>query len=409
MTGRRRFVRRLAGGTAAAALVGLAFAGVHGAPMSAASRSTPGSAAWTDGSQGQAQAQKKPAKKDPAVKLEEPWPDAKRLAERRVEAENLLLFKNAEPLAFTLTADFGAINRDRDPNSSRRFAGVLQPQGEGDSARSVPVQISARGHARRDRRMCAVVPLRLEFTKADVAGTVLEGQRELKLVTHCENDDDYEQYVLTEYLAYRIIGLLTPRSFRARLAKVTYVDPARNRPPAARYGILIEHDGDMARRLEGRLYPLPNRLFSLLNQESLTLMALLQFMIGNTDYSIMAQHNVKLVLNPDGAIHPVTYDFDYSGLVNAPYAVVDQRLNLASVRDRMYRGPCRKLDEFDPFLAMIAARKNEVMELIDGVPDLRPARRQNIREYLNEFFSLTGSPARARRALVDSCRRLVGM
>ena len=118
----------------------------------------------------------------------------------------------------------------------------------------IPVQVSARGHARRDPRVCSVVPIRLEFAKKDLAGTVFEGQKELKLVTHCDNSSDGEQSVLTEYLTYRIFNLFTPRSFRARLVRVTYVDPKRDKAPVPRYGMILENDEDVARRMEGRLY-----------------------------------------------------------------------------------------------------------------------------------------------------------
>ncbi len=194
------------------------------------------------------------------------------------------------------------------------------------------------------------MPIRLEFAKKDVAGTVFEGQKELKLVTHCENSSDGEQDVLTEYLTYRIFNLFTPRSFRARLVKVTYVDPKRDKAPVPRYGMLLENDEDMARRLEGRLYTVPNRLYNFIEPESLMLVTLLQYMIGNTDYSIMALHNVKLVQTRALTIYPVTYDFDYSGLVNTGYGAVDKRLGLSSVRERLYRGPCKTMQEFTPFL-----------------------------------------------------------
>jgi hypothetical protein len=409
MTGRRGFVRRLAGGMAAAALAGLLLAGVLEARVSAAPGDGIGVAAPTAGGpQASAPAQKPPAKKDPVAKAEEPWPDAERLAQRRTEAESLPLFGSVDPLAFTLTADFRTINRDRDPESTKRYTGVLQLPGEG-GVPPVPVQLSARGHARRNRAVCAVVPLRLEFAKADLKGTVFAGQRELKLVTHCDNDDDHEQYVLTEYLAYRLYGLFTPFAFRARLARVTYVDPARKGTPVARYGILLENDEDVARRMEGRLYPFNNRLFRFLDREAVITMTLLQFMIGNSDYSIMALHNVKLVRNQGGVTYPIGYDFDYSGLVNAPYAIADPRLHIKTVRDRLYRGPCLMLGELDPLRARVAAKKDEALALIDAVPGLKATRRADAREYLSDFFSLMASPSRAKRALIDNCTQASGM
>ena len=307
MASRSASVRRLAGGIAVAALVGLGFAAMANPVAFAAPRSTPGPAVSGPGrvSQdraGQKPAPKTPAKKDPYARINEPWPAAGQLASSRVEAENRLLFASDAPLAFTLTANFAAINKEREENSTKRFPGVMQLQGEGGSTVSIPVQLSARGHARRNVLVCAVVPLRLEFAKKDVKGTVLDGQRELKLVTHCQNDRNYEQYVLSEYLAYRLYALLTPKSFRTRLVRATYVDAGKNKTPPPRYGMLVEHEDDLARRLEGRIAALPNRPFRLFDQDALTWMFLVQFMVGNTDYSIMALHNVKIVSDRNGML-----------------------------------------------------------------------------------------------------------
>lgn len=407
MTGRCAFVRRFAGGAALAVLAVLTTAAVQPAP--AAAGGAPGVGAPARDTQVPAQAPPKPAKKDPIAKATEPWPDAQRLTERRVAAENLPLFRSTDPLPFTLVADFSLINRDRDPESAKRYAGVLQLPSENGAVASIPVQLSARGHARRNRLVCDVVPLRLEWAKADLKGTVFDGQSELKLVTHCANDDDYEQRVLIEYLAYRLVGLFTPFSFRARLASVTYVDRARKKTPPARYGILLENDEDLARRLEGRLYPVTGRQFRFLDREAVVSMSLLQFMIGNTDYSIMALHNVKLVTIPSGVTYPIGYDFDSSGLVNAPYAIVDPRLDIKTVRQRLYRGPCLTTDELGPLRERVAAKEKDALALVDLVPGLKPARREDARRFLSEFFSLMASPALAKRTLIDSCRQTIGM
>ncbi len=396
MASRSISVRRLAGGSVAAALVGLLFAAMANPSASALSQDPSQQA-------GQKPSAKPPVKKDPLAKLNEPWPDPEQLASSRVEAENRPLFGSDEPLAFTLTADFSAINRERDENSTRRFPAVMQLQGEGGRTMSIPVQLSVRGHARRNLLVCSVVPLRLEFSKKDVKGTVLDGQRELKLVTHCQNDRYYEQYVLTEHLAYRLYALLTPKSFRTRLVRASYVDSARNRTPVPRYGMLVENEDDLARRLEGRVVALPKRPFTAFDQDALTWMFLVEFMVGNTDYSIMALHNVKIVSNRYGTISPVGYDFDYSGLVDARYAVADKRLGIYSVRDRLYRGPCRTAKEFGPFLATLRAKGPDMLALVDAVPDMMPGTRQDARKYLNEFLSLVGDPPRIQRVFDKSC------
>ena len=79
----------------------------------------------------------------------DPWPDAKTLEERRKSAENRRLFEGTDPLPITITADFRAVQRDRDPKSLKTFpATVTIPTDDGGTA-NVPIQIRTRGHSRR--------------------------------------------------------------------------------------------------------------------------------------------------------------------------------------------------------------------------------------------------------------------
>ena len=73
-------------------------------------------------------AQKAPApaaKKNPLLKLTEPWPTDEVLQAARVVADARRLFRETEPLAFTLTADFTAVNRERTPENKKLFPAVL--------------------------------------------------------------------------------------------------------------------------------------------------------------------------------------------------------------------------------------------------------------------------------------------
>ena len=119
------------------------------------------------------------------------------------------------------------------------------------------VSLGTRGHFRLRQTSCSFVPLRVEFDRPTVTGTVFDGQKALKLVTHCRENEAYEQYTMREYLVYRS-NLLTPRSFRARLAKATYVDSASGQPLTTRYGMFLEDDDDVARRMDGRIAELFN-------------------------------------------------------------------------------------------------------------------------------------------------------
>ena len=148
-------------------------------------------------------------------------------------------------------------------------------------------------------RNCSVVPLRVEFPKEGIAGTPFDGQTTLKLGTGCEDSKEYEQITLREYLTYPMFNLVTPLSFRARLARATYIDEKSKKKSAPRYALFIEHENDVARRNEGRIVELPRVVFKDLEAETLTRMMLFEYMIGNTDMSIWALHNVRLLQKPD--------------------------------------------------------------------------------------------------------------
>ena len=135
---------------------------------------------------------------------------------------------------------------------------------------------------------CNFVPLRLEFPNEGVKGTPFEGRSEtLKLVTHCQNSKESDQYVLREFLAYKISNIMLERSFRARLATVTYVDSKNGKTLMTRNGMLLEDDGDVARRMGGRTVTIERLAFKDLEIEPLTQLMVFEFMLGNTDFSIV--------------------------------------------------------------------------------------------------------------------------
>ena len=390
--------RRSARGTAA---VLLAFAAV--APGGAVE------AQQTAGAQQVAQANVSKPKKSPSARMAEPWPDAAKLAERRREAESRRLFQQADPLVFTLTADFKAVNRDRDTTSTKTFPAVLAVTGPAGASPPLNVALRSRGHLRLDPGNCGFVPLGVDFVKGDVAGTPFDGQSKLKLVTHCRNDDRYDHLVLREYLAYRLHNLVTPQSFRVRLARATYVDAASGKTVATRNAIFLEDKDDVARRMEGRALSLPRMQFDDFDQESLTLMMLFQYMIGNTDLSIFTLHNVAMVTTPGSGFHPITWDFDVSGLVAPPYAIPSPSLGIRSASERLYRGPCRTLEAFEPSLAIFRAKQAEAMALVDSIPGFNERDRREVSAFLGEFFTTLGSTKALKRELVDRCRKQPAM
>jgi hypothetical protein len=231
-------------------------------------------------------------------------------------------------------------------------------------------------------------------------GTPFDGQHVLKLGVHCRNAKEFETYPQREYAAYRIFNLLTPRSFRARLARVTYFDTGTKKSLGTHNGVLIEDDDDVAKRLQGRLTT-QRDAFPGLDADAFTLMALFEYMIGNLDVSISAQHNVKLVQMPTRALYAIPYDFDYSGLVDATYAQPPPGMGITTVRDRIYRGECRPATELEPFFAKFRAIKTELPAIYDSIPDLDPSVKKKALAYLDQFYRTIDRPADVKAAFID--------
>ncbi len=334
------------------------------------------------------------------------WPTADAMRARRIAAEQRPLFATDAPLTITLTSDFKAVNRDRNPKSTTLFPATIAVAKRDGSVATLPVQIRTRGHSRRLQRTCSFAPLRIEFDPQTTAGTIFEGHRALKLGTHCRADDLYEQYMPREYVAYRIFNLLTPRSFRARLVDASYIDRASGEKIAERQALFIEDDDDVARRAEGRITDAEKLVFARLERDTLTLMTLFEYMIGNTDVSIYAQHNVRVIERPGvGLFYPVPYDFDYSGLVNARYALPATVLNLTSVTERAYMGPCRPLAELEPYFEQFRAVRPKIMDIVASVPGLSENYRKDAAKYLGNFYETIEKPRQAREAFLDRCNK----
>jgi hypothetical protein len=330
---------------------------------------------------------KQPAVSNAALKkLAEPWPSDEDLEARRVAAEKRPLFADTEAFPFTLSADFKAINKDRRTEGKVPYPGIVTIAGENGAAKTLHVTLKTRGHFRLRNTSCSFVPLRVEFAREDVAGTIFEGQKALKLITHCQGDKLYEQYTMREYLTYRAFNLLTPNSFRARLSRVSYVQQSDGKPIVTRLGMFLEDDDDVARRMQGRIMDLPRALFKDVDQDLLSLALVFEYMIGTTDFSIYALHNFRLIRTRNNKTYAVPYDFDMSGLVNAAYAIPDRSFGIKSVRDRVYRGPCRPLEEMQPILDLFRAKKDALYALYDSLPDLDKGYRREAHDYLDQFY-----------------------
>jgi hypothetical protein len=316
------------------------------------------------------------------------------------------LFRDDAPLVLTLAADFRSLFSSRDTvNPLIEPARLTFP---GDSGPlTVPVELRTRGHFRRKPSICGFAPLKVYFPKEQLKGTVFGGQSSLKLATHCEKAARYEQNLLIEYGVYRAYNQLTDLSHRARLARVTYVDTRDSTKTLTRYGFFLEPDEDMARRNGGTLLVQGGGSYSEMEPAQMDLVAVFEWLIGNTDWSVIMNHNVRLVeFKGKSWLYPVAYDFDFSGLVNAPYATPDPRLSIKSVRQRLYRGMCRPLDVMGPTLERFTARQEAISAAFRTLPDLDPKRLREVNDYLKDGFATLAKPKDFMPEQDQSCARM---
>lgn len=336
-------------------------------------------------------------------------PTAEKIAEWKKESENLALFKSEEPIEFRLIGNFTNINKDRDTLSTTEYWGQLKTSDGKGGELSLSVQLRTRGHFRLTKRNCAMVPLRLNFVKGEVKGTMFDGQDKVKLVTHCNSNSLYDEYVIREYLAQKVHRTITPRSFRSRLSRVTYVDSATGTVIETRNGIIMEHEDDVARRMEGEVKEIRRALFADVDEKQILEVALFEAFIGNTDWSLASLHNIRLVQTRDLTLYPIAYDLDFSGLVGTRYATPDPRLGIRSVRERLYRGPCRSMETLQPLLAPYLEKEAEIQKLYAEFPGLDGRYRQDSKQFLDQWFRMLKSPRDAQWFFVDNCKRVPGV
>lgn len=276
---------------------------------------------------------------------------------------------------------------------------------------SYRVEVSARGKSRRQKARCSFPPLRVSFPEKPAEGSLFHRQGRLKLVTHCNDNARSEQHALREYAAYRVYNAITPESFRVRLARITYTD--KGKPLATRHAFFIEDADDAARRNGMKEVDIGNIPASAINPAAAARYAVFQYMIGNTDWAINAGpdpkdccHNSRLfgaAKDATGDLTPVPYDFDSAGIVDAPYAVPSEKLNIPNVKVRVYRGHCAFNAGLDEAVAGALQARPRIEEELESVTLLDDRTSKSMARYLESFFEILASPQAAAAKLAKAC------
>jgi hypothetical protein len=370
-------------------------------------------------------------------------------AEGQATPDSQPLFAGTDPLAVTIVADFTALDGDRSESPDR--PAVLVVGGDDGARVQVPAEIRTRGSFRLDPANCTFPPLRIDIDGDAARGTPFEDQDDLKLVSSCRpGRDSWEELIHSEYLAYRIVQAVTDASFRVRLLEATFVDAASvvdagdvtnsgdvtaagdlardasvvvaaeavatggawsgSEDPVAgpRVAFLIEEDEALARRLGATVFDLEEgKNLSAVAFDPISRMtdAVAQYMLGNPDWSDVAGHNVE-ILDRGGVALAVPYDFDFSGLVDAPYATPPPEYRLESVRERYYRGWCENPLITARVLDRFRDARERVLDIWRSHEALSGETRRRGVRYLEDFFDAVESDERAEGRFLRDCRPL---
>lgn len=314
-----------------------------------------------------------------------------------------VLFRVAEPLALTIFADFEALDGDRrsSPERPARFVATI-----GSSEIELEGRVRTRGQFRLDPAHCSFPPLRLEVD-ARSDPTVLDALDDTKLVSSCRpGRGRYDELVILEYLAYRSYQRVADDAFGVRRLDATFFDTSGRRDPARRPAFVIEEDDALAERRGSVVFELEDGMnlpAVAFDTRALVTTAVFQYMIGNTDWSDVAGHNVE-ILDRGGTATVVPYDFDSSGIVSAPYATFDPDLGISSVRERVYRGWCANDFVVGVVLERFRSEREGTLALWSAEPGLSDETRRDAIRYLESFYDDIETDERARRRFLRDCR-----
>jgi hypothetical protein len=310
------------------------------------------------------------------------------------------LFDSEEILELTISGDIKRLLKDR-KGKPEYDEMTISYKDQNQKEISIPLKIRTRGNFRR-QNICNYPPILLNFSKKNVDNSIFEGQDKLKLVMPCKGD----KYVVREYYAYKISNILTPKSFKVRLVKILLEDSNNNiKEKEPFFAFLIEDEEQMAQR--NGMVPAGQDIIrpKQIEAPEFIKMALFQYLIANTDWSIQFRQNIKIIQDPKtNEMFAIPYDFDFSGIVLTTYAKPAEELEMRSVRERRYRGYCiTNMEHFTKAFVPFNELKDEIYQLYHSSPYLEGSYVKSTLKYLDEFYDIINNPKLAERELQYPC------
>ena len=312
------------------------------------------------------------------------------------------LFNTENVLEITLKGKISELLNDRDAKTVTHELSIAYSTPDGKEV-MLPVQAKTRGHFRKLKDNCTYPPIYLKFKEGEAQqASIFKEQVKMKLVMPCQGD----QYVVREWLVYKLYSLVAQESFKTRLVKLSLENNNGKKAFAPFYGILLEEEKQMAQR-NGMV--IVNRKIKpeQIMPEAFLNMAVFEYLVANTDWSVQYLQNIKLIATDSLAVPTaVPYDFDHAGIVNAPYAKPAEELLLSGVRERKYRGYCiTDMKDFDESIAFFNRIKNEVYGLYNNCTLLDEKYKNATIKYLDDFYTTINNADAVKKEFGYPCKK----
>lgn len=314
------------------------------------------------------------------------------------------LFEEQETLEIKLK--FSLKDLRKESNDSTYVDSFMQVKNaETGSWDSLKIDLRVRGNFRLEN--CYYPPLRVKMKKKVAKGTVFQGNRSLKLVIPCTRSKGADDDIIKEYLCYKLAEPVVDYAFQTRMVKVYLEDEDDKKGEVTELvGFFIEDDDEVADRFEGEILDGKKILGTVLEDSAAVRHDFFQLMIGNTDWSSMYQHNMKILKLDSKTVVPLAYDFDMTGLVNPPYSQVSNLVDIEHVTERLYRGYCREESLMQAIRQEFLAKETEIWSLVSSYESsLDKGEFKVLNSYLKDFFIIIQDDRIFESQILMACRK----
>ena len=260
------------------------------------------------------------------------------------------------------------------------------------------IKLKTRGVYRGQK--CVNPPLKLKFSKKELKARKLNKNNEFKLVYPCKDGNNFQKYVLKEYLVYKLNNVLTDQSLRVQLVDLEIKDSLNHISPISVKGFLIEHREELIHRLDAVMSDIKCMRPVHLSTYDYTLFQVFQYFIGNTDWLLPTCKNCEIISLENGEMIPIAYDFDFSGMVSTDYATPNSSLPVKTIKDRYFLGHKKKMEDLDPVLELFQKKKTALIDTVNDFEYLSKFERKRMIKYINSFYKILDNPKLVKKEFV---------